>query len=819
MQQYSFEHYQHTILQRIASIKTGLGICTTPTTTLLINTPIDVRRLEARYKLIRYELPTKFYQLVKRSRHAYGQMHNKLRDQLNCPYKTFKYDRLDGMQKWVVYALYPRHAMPVTLEMSFLSDIPLPASEIALDQLDPQLLLQLLQIAHCCSEQRERFVGQDQCYVPVKKDGNSSYFCLHIDLQGEACIEDDIQDFQEFKVVAQACWLHRVIAPLKMHSQKHSHSSAYFAQKESKNKSNFCYLGKAEIEAYQYRKEPLYTMCAGEEMQTSFSYQDLHYIEGSIGKLLDDFIRDFSMYLATYGIMCHSKERHFTRFVPPDPQQLQLPLSLLNPIAVFDNRLSRTYPLQDYLDVLAQHTPTLLFKAITNLSEVHADDVLIIQDYIQEDFEQQGVLNGQDTPLHELSQQYPHAPIQSINVNSNTSAGKTAQTYLDYNSTDMDDQDFKSKVEVAIAQLYLQDVISYQRSAQERLPLMSDGLIFIRKKCYNPQQSPHETLLYVENDTLHFLDLRDPAQRLLRNDLLARLGIDWQATYEQMCCKYHLTEEQHDKKEPPCYDVIAGPDLFVELEDLNERVLYNYDDMVRRQTSMSIALPVEEFKLLRHYDTICTTDCLPLSALVHRGLLEAHACPKNRREEVSLKFYRQLEAYDAFLDNVQRSIPTISYNSLIQGWYWEKIIHIFNLHPEKNGYHARSQFKGYYQRRGWFSSDQEKALPMYEGIWYDDTHSYLIGPAQLPEQQQPHAHILRRFHIYQGEEHFDMSPLLLAAGVQALNLNRYQAYPYAFHLIDLYVTNHYGASTMDNTQQTINQRHPFTAPAVNPAVI
>jgi hypothetical protein len=814
MQQYYFEHYHQAILQRVASIKMESGICTTPTTTLLINTPIDVRRLEARYRLMRYELPKKFYRLAERSRHAYGQMQNSLRDQLNCPYKTFKYDRLDGTKKWVVYALYPRHATPAILQMDFLSDISLPASEIALDQLDSQLLLQLLQVAYCRSEQGERFVGQDQCFVHLKKEGNSAHLCLQIDIQGNACHLQAEEDEQEFKVLAQVRQLQPVISP-----KIHPHASAYFVRKESRSKSNFCYLRKAEIEAYSYRKEPLYKMCTDEEVCTSFSYQDQHYIEEYIGKLLDDFIHDFSMYLASYGIMCRSKERHFTRLVPPNPLQLQFPLSLLNPIAVFDARLSRIHPLQDYRHALTQHSPTLLFKVITDLSEVDAGGVLIIQDYMQEDFEQHGVLNGQIYPSLELSQRYPHVPIQSINVNSNTGPDKTTHTYLNYNFPDMDDQDFKRKVETALTQLYLQDVIYHQRSVQERLPLMSEGLIFIRKKRYNSQQPAHETLLYVENDTLHFLNLHDPAEHPLRNDLLVRLGIDWEAMYEQMCSRYQLAGEHHDEKEPPCYDVIAGPDLFVELEDLNERVLYNYDEMVRRQASMNIALPIEELKLLPHYDTICTTDCLPLSTLAHRGLLEAHACPKNRREEASLKFYRQLEAYDAFLDDVQQSTPTISFNSLTQGHYWEEIIYIFNLRPEKNGHHSRSQFKGYYQKRGWFSSDKEKALPMYEGIWYDDTHSYLVGPAQLPEQQQPHAHILRHFHIYQGADHFDMFPLLLAAGVQALNLDRYQAYPYAFHLIDLFVTNHYHPPITDAIQHAMNQNYPFTAPAVNPAVM
>ncbi len=269
MQQYHFEYYQRAILQHIADLKVESGICTMPTTTLIVSTPIDVRRLEARYKLIRYELPQKLHRLTKRNRHAYGQMQNSLRDQLDGPYKTFKYDRLDEAEKWVVYALYPRHAAPITLQMPFLSDAPLLASEIALDQLDAHLLLQLLQVAYCRSEQSGRFVGQDQCYVHAKKDGNNVYVCLQIDIQGDPNTQLE-ENEQEFRVVAQASQLQRVISP-----KMHPHSSPYFIRKENRSKSNFCYLKKSEVEAYWYRKEPLYKMCAHEEVHTTLLHQDL----------------------------------------------------------------------------------------------------------------------------------------------------------------------------------------------------------------------------------------------------------------------------------------------------------------------------------------------------------------------------------------------------------------------------------------------------------------------------------------------------------------------------------------------------------------
>ncbi len=80
---------------------------TVKTTTLIVEKPVGFEGLEATFKLIRYELPAELR--WRQNRNDYGQMHNSLRDQLDYPYKAFKYDRLDGgVPKWVVYALYPR---------------------------------------------------------------------------------------------------------------------------------------------------------------------------------------------------------------------------------------------------------------------------------------------------------------------------------------------------------------------------------------------------------------------------------------------------------------------------------------------------------------------------------------------------------------------------------------------------------------------------------------------------------------------------------------------------------------------------------------
>jgi hypothetical protein len=754
---------------------------TTPTTTLIVSRPTDFSRLEAHYRLIRYELPRELRWVAKRDRNAFGRMHNSLRDQLDCPYKTYTHDRLDDVEKWVVYALYQRDEAPATITLPFLSSAPLRQSEVPFERLELHLLLKLLQIAYVRGNQAGRFVGQDLCYVHAKREG-STHICLQIDLKGDIRTEAWDRE-QEFKVLGRARRFQRVEYPVEAPLPY-----AYFGRKITDGTAYFLHLKRSEIEACRQNGEPLYAIRTREGKRTTLLYHDLRHIEASVGKLLYDFIRDFTAYLASYGISSRSKERHFTEFLPPRGQ-VQLPLSLLNPIAVFDNRLSKALPFQHYLEVFSELMPGLHFTAVTAISQVRTGGVLVIQDYTKDDFEQGGILVGQADPYLDLYRTYPEHPKQSINVNANKSVDSTMAAYLDYPPLEFGDKGFKLKLEVALSQLYLKDVIRYEHSVRERLPLVPTGFVFMRKERYFPYQPPYETLLSFENDSLRFLDLRDPSQRQQGEALLAQLGVHWEEMYEKMRQKYRKTGEHDEDKELMNYDVIVGPGLFIELEDLNERVLYDYDEIVRRQTAVDMGLPIEDLKLLPHYDAIRKASHLSLRELHGRGLLEDQARPEGGSEAESLKFYRQLEEYDAFLDELQQFYLEISFNKLTQGERMEQILGIFDIQPDKHGQYNRRQFKSYYQRRGWFSSDKAKDLRLYEGIWYDDHNCYMVGSSQPMNQQQPRAHLIRRFDVYQGADRFDIRPLLLATSVQFVRFNQYTVYPYVFHLIDLYVEN------------------------------
>ena len=152
---------------------------TTSTTTLKVRKPEDYTALENAYQLIRYELPPDLRGRLKKASYLYGQMHNILRDQLDCPYKAYLYDQIDpDTTKWVVYALYLRDEAPKIIEMPLSPRFPsLTPQPITFKQLPLHILLKLLEITYVRGHQATRFIGQNFLLYPRQKS-RGVFACL-----------------------------------------------------------------------------------------------------------------------------------------------------------------------------------------------------------------------------------------------------------------------------------------------------------------------------------------------------------------------------------------------------------------------------------------------------------------------------------------------------------------------------------------------------------------------------------------------------------------------------------------------------------------
>jgi hypothetical protein len=761
----------------------------TPTTTLLITKPTDFPLLEAAYQLLRYELPDDLhwkFKSAKRPSEIWARMQNSLQAQINSPYRVFTHDQLDGgpYHKWVVYVLAPRHTSPQSIILPFWSNGALPYKPIAFTDLAFHMVIKLLQVARMHGNQAGRFTGQGRCYVHAKCNNDISHICVQLDLHEDILTQEKDQ-VRRFKVEAQAklfqrCYVDEYLAPREALFTKRNapDGAVYFLQ-----------VKPDELKRLKEENGSFYKIVTRSGEKTTLAYHDLNHIEESTGKILSDFIRDFRQFLTQYGIESQSYIRTFSEYTPPKEGELCLKNTPLRPAYVFAHRKKNTVSLQTYLQLFESMRPDIHFVGIDNLAQVQ-QPVLVLQDYQQRDFLENGIFAGETDPYKELYSEYCALPKQALNVNFLEARDLDIDAYLSYPLPKK--SQLQHKLDTSLIQLALKAIIYSEKPLSGCLPFFPEQFMYVCKKRNIPGLSePFETMLYVEDDHLCFLDLRDPEQRVQAQERCLRLGVDWFERSEQMICKYKREEKPEDERALPSYYVIIGPDLFIEIEHCKERVLYNYDEIVRRQDEIKTVFPVEMFKLLPHYNTVKNENYLGLEELQQRGLLQEGKEPTNKKEADSLHFYSRLERYDAYLDEIQREYPLLSFLQLTDDEmpFITVIRSILEIEANKHGKYTNCQLIGYYQKLKWFQSDKAKDVHMYEGIWYDDEHCYMVGATEGMKYQQPRAHLIRRFDVYQGAEHFDIQPLLRLLSVQFVRLKQYTIYPYPFHLIDLYVEN------------------------------
>ena len=322
------------------------------------------------------------------------------------------------------------------------------------------------------------------------------------------------------------------------------------------------------------------------------------------------------------------------------------------------------------------------------------------------------------------------------------------------------------------------------------LPLLPKELAFIRRARFGGEV--FTTALWFEGDRLRFLDWRDPAQREAFYQLLDGWGVCWDEQYEQLLAERRRTERDGALKDLPTFDIVVGRDLFVAIEDLEERVLYDYQRIEERHKEHWMPHPIAYFRLAPLYDRIQQkrSALLPSDELSRRGLLDGSRELTTEIERRSLTFYEHLLEYDALLDEIAVTHPTLSYLELTSGVWLERIARIFDSKQAKEGKYDRRYIARIYKDLGMFLSEKGQDVQLYQGIWHDDTNAFLVGSRTgMNVQGQEHAHLIRRFQVMQGEAHFDEVQFLSTMGVLFVRSQQYTVSPYYFHLIDLYVEN------------------------------
>lgn len=746
---------------------------TVETTTLVIEHPRRYALLEERFRLVRYVLPDALR--YRRNPTDFGRLHNTIRDQIDHPYKSFQYDELDGKKnkKWVVYVLYPRKAPVGDVTLGWLADTPLPWREVPVGDVPLHLLLKLLQIRFFRGEDTKRFVGQDRCYVYARPGGADFHYCVEVELRGAPTNREDAPA-QEFRIIPHARRFGRVEPPFQPWRPlfgKHTVGDKFF----------FIHLKSGVAE----RESAVYEIVTFPGKRAQVKYHDPRDLDAGKGKIVFDFIQQFLAELRDLGIAGHARQRTFTR--ANSPKQVELPVQRLGVVGVYDNRLKRTHPLADYADLFNGLCAETRFVALEDISDAPLGGALVLLDAKGEDFEEDGLLSGETDPYRALYAAHPDTPKQSLNVNPNDPDALQGGDYLDYPMLQPGDDDLERNLRVALSELYLKCAIVHG-IGRYPLPLPPHELAFIRRARYGGET--FTAALWLEGERWRFVDLGNPIVSGQFYRLLDEWGVDWNDQYELLLAERRRIAENGALKDLPEFDIIVGRDLFIAIEDLDERVLYDYDEIGRRHQEQTMAYPVAQLKLAPLYDRVKGAAMLPLGELARRGLLSGERRPASASERHSLTFYRRLLEYDALLEEVAVTHPTLSYQELTRGAWLERIARIFGSEVSGEGRYHRGVIAGIYRRRGMFLSEKGRDVQLYQGIWHDDSHAFLVGsPTGMNMRGQERAHLIRRFQVMQGGSHFDREQLLSTMGVLFVRPGQFTVSPYYFHLIDLYVEN------------------------------
>ncbi len=749
---------------------------TVTTTTLVIDQLQNYDFLETRYHLVRYVIPDALR--YRKNPTDFGRVYNTIRDQIDYPYKSFQYDQLDGKKnkKWVIYVLYPREIPMRDVTLPWFQEAPLPRREIHFNDLPLHVLLKLLQISFFRGDETSRFVGQDKCYVYARPGGDKFHYCVEVELKG-ALTNREGDPTQEFRVIPHAKRFGKVEPPFQP-------SRPLFGKRAVGNKFFFIHLKSGVAE-----QEPaVYDIVTFPGKRAQVKYHDPRNLDAGKGKIVLDFIQQFLTNLRELGIIGHARERTFR--MAHSPKVDHLPVQQLDIVGIYDNRLNSTHSIAEYVGLFNDMYPDIQFMALEDITHAPHGGALVLLDAKAEDFEEDGIFANESDPYRVLYTEHSGIPKQSLNVNLNDPDALEGGNYLDYPMLHPQDKDLQRNLHVALNELYLKCAVICG-TEHFPLPLIPVEMAFVRRG--RDDGATFTTALWFEEDMLHFANLGDPAESDAFYQLLDRWDVDWDEQYEMLLAERRRIVENGPPKDLPAFDIIVGRNLFVAIEDLEERILYDYNEISRRREEQRLVYPIAQLRLAPRYDELQKkrSTLLPLDQLAQRGLLDGSQQPTTAQARLSLTLYKQLQEYDALLEEVAVTHPTLSYKELTSGEWLERIAHIFGSKATREGKFRRSIIAGLYQDLDMFLSEKvQDVLHLYQGIWHDDTNAFLVGsPTGMSIEGQERAHLIRHFQIMQGTTHFDKEQLLSTMGVFFVRHKQYTVSPYYFHLIDLYVEN------------------------------
>ena len=761
------------------------------TTTFAIQSPESFDLLESNFDLYIYTIPpqvTALYRNKKTRNRVFAQTHNSIKEALgDYPYKSFTHAFINGKKQWIIFTLLPSETTVPEIQLDNIR-YPITAIRYSFGSVwnDHWFnIVKLLQIAYARNSVHDYFIGRDVVYVYAQEDKRTS--------TGQICVQIDLSGWNNhIRVLARA---------KRMFPEENPRATETYFQTltGTNNEIYFVQIKPSDVKNIS-KTRSIYKLGTIRGKRTSLPYFDTQNIPGSRVDILQKYIMGFTEYLDELGFITSLNQRAFRAYAVSDDIPT-LNISKLKTIYVLDKRHSKKEPFSAYMTVLESALADaakkhgfegqITFKPINMVDSYLSKPILVIQDADFKAYSEDGILYGNlqhEDPYPELYQQYPHVSFQFFNINPNDATKSiSVENYLSYPFPKLSNE-FRQKILVSCLQLYLKQIVLHpEKIAELPLPYAPVDYIYLYKK--NRKTPP--VMLFFDNKIPNFRTIDEEKDRQFLAKKAGEMGVNWEVNYGQLLDKYK-PDRDPDETELNQYHIILGNDLFVEIEDLNERVLYNTEALKKRYNKRRKALPIEHFLLEQHYDQIKAKNLLTINNLQKSGLLNGDKQPSTDKERKSLEFFRLLQAFDERL--LDANIYKISFEKLSDGTLGLELAKLLNcIKKDKEGQLIvnRTTFNkrltDFYNHRNreqpLFPSPKDSAFHLFSGIWYTDDYIFTVGNPGSLKTKQPRAHLIRQVNILQGQNKFDFDEFLSHLAIDFVRLEQYTVLPYWFNLL------------------------------------
>lgn len=523
------------------------------TNNFLISKKIDLKFLENKFQVLKYTLSETQNNFRKfADKNFYARFTNNYKENFDIP---FYYHLHTGL-----YALAPKDAVVKKWTYTFSEQEEISVSEIAFDEMEFHVLMKLLVALFFYNEsEQQRRVCQSKFFAVGKSKGNK---LVALQLELKQVNEDD--EYVEFHVKSGV--LNFIKKDRGKINPQYVSTDTYF---ELLIKDGVTYLRQLRPSKVLGFNGDLYTnnIPFKTERARLDWYSDSKYRETK-SFLVHTFRERLKAFLSGYNVHIIEKEQEFERL--EKNENSYLPVGLLDTVKVYDNRLSRSIPIDRYVSLFNSVCESKVRFEVTQLVD-DANRLLVVHDCQAKDFSRDdfgnGILSqGYTDPYKDLYAKFPYIPKQSIVVNLQDGADfENPVNYLDYGFPEGSDLElFKTKLEVCLNELLLKSTLLGQFEPSKVLPLLID----------NPQIFEwgfisSKSLMYFIDGELRFADLSTRAGKETLSDKFMR----WSELLNVFKSRkpFLLEEDLEDQMSKSVF--IVKENNIIEIERLDEAVL------------------------------------------------------------------------------------------------------------------------------------------------------------------------------------------------------------------------------------------------------